>query len=346
MRTTVFGRRSGLQVSELALGTGNFGTGWGHGAERDQARQIFDAYLEAGGNFIDTANGYQVGQSEALLGEFIGAERDRLVVATKYTLRTHPQDAGTKIGNNRKNMVRAVEESLKRLNTDYLDIFWAHISDNVTPMEEILRGFDDLVRAGKIHYAGLSNFPAWRIARADLLAELRGFAPLAGIQVEYSLVERTADRELLPMAEALGLAVTAWSPLGGGFLTGKYRNTQEDTRASKLGILVHGEKTARETAVLDALLAVATELHATPTHVAIAWLREKARRSTTALIPILGPRTREQFEATLGALQLQLPAEHVARLDNASAIALGVPHEMIAQRFPVSDAQASRPPVI
>lgn len=213
MRNKVFGRRSGLRVSELALGTANFGTGWGHGAEREESKRIYDGYLEAGGNFLDTANGYQFGQSEVLLGEFIASERDRLVIATKYTLRTQPQDEGTlKLGNNRKNMVRAVEESLKRLNTDHIDLFWAHISDNVTPMEEILRGFDDLVRAGKIHYAGLSNFPAWRIARADLLAEVRGFAPLVAIQTEYSLAERTADRELLPMAEALGLAATLWSP--------------------------------------------------------------------------------------------------------------------------------------
>jgi len=351
MRNKVFGRRSGLQVSELALGTGNFGTGWGHGAERDEAKQIFDAYLEAGGNFLDTANGYQFGQAEVLLGEFIAAERDRLVVATKYTLRTRPEDEGTiKIGNNRKNMVRAVEESLKRLNTDHIDLFWAHLSDNVTPMEEILRGFDDLIRAGKIHYAGLSNFPAWRIARADLLAEVRGFAPLVAIQVEYSLAERTADRELLPMAEALGLAATLWSPLGGGFLTGKYRESQGDNRASKLGVLIHSEKTARETAVLDTLLAVAGELEATPTHVAIAWLREKARRSTTALIPILGSRTREQFDATLGALKVQLSSEQIARLDKVSAVPLGVPHEMIAERFPRNsgdDAQDLRwPPVI
>lgn len=351
MRNKVFGRRSGLKVSELALGTGNFGTGWGHGAERDEAKQIFDAYLEAGGNFLDTANGYQFGQAEVLLGEFIAAERDRLVVATKYTLRTRPEDEGTiKIGNNRKNMVRAVEESLKRLNTDHIDLFWAHLSDNVTPMEEILRGFDDLIRAGKIHYAGLSNFPAWRIARADLLAEVRSFAPLVAIQVEYSLAERTADRELLPMAEALGLAATLWSPLGGGFLTGKYRESQGDNRASKLGVLIHSEKTARETAVLDTLLAVAGELEATPTHVAIAWLREKARRSTTALIPILGSRTREQFDATLGALKVQLSSEQIARLDKVSAVPLGVPHEMITERFPRNsgdDAQDLRwPPVI
>lgn len=243
--------------------------------------------------------------------------------------------------------MRSVEESLKRLNTDRIDLLWAHMSDNVTPMEEILRGLDDLVRAGKIHYAGLSNFPAWRIARADLLADVRSFAPLIGIQVEYSLVERSADRELLPMAEALGLGATLWSPLGGGFLTGKYRHTQDDNRANKLGILVHAEHTARETAVLDTLLAVAGEIDATPTHVAIAWLREKARRSTTALVPILGSRTRAQLDSTLGALNVQLSAEQVTRLNTASAIPLGVPHGIIAERFPVDNGlDTPRPPVI
>ncbi|WP_166361967.1 aldo/keto reductase [Pseudomonas akapageensis] len=333
MRYKVFGRHTGLRVSELALGTGNFGTGWGHGAERDEAKKIFDGYVEAGGNFLDTANGYQAGQSEVLLGEFIAAERDRFVVATKYTLGTTPAAGISHTGNNRKNMIRSVEESLKRLKTDHIDLFWAHISDCLTPMEEIVRGFDDLVRSGKITYGGLSNFPAWRIARADTLAEVRGQARIAGIQVEYSLVERSADRELLPMAEALGLGITAWSPLGGGFLTGKYRNAGGDNRASKLGMLVHAETSARETAIIDTLLAVAAEQGATPTHIAIAWLRYKAARSTTGLIPILGSRTREQFDATLGALQVTLSAEQVARLDSASAIALGVPHEQVTESF-------------
>jgi aryl-alcohol dehydrogenase-like predicted oxidoreductase len=330
MHYKIFGRKTGLRVSELALGGGNFGTGWGHGAERDEGKRVFEGYLEAGGNFIDTANGYQAGQSEVMLSEFIASERDHLVIASKYTLGTTPSAGVSHTGNNRKNMVRAVEESLKRLKTDHLDLFWAHMSDGVTPMEEILRGFDDLVRAGKIHYAGLSNFPAWRVARADVLAEVRGFSPIAAIQIEYSLAERTAEREQLPMAEALGLAATLWSPLGGGFLTGKYRNNDGDNRAAKLGMLIHAEKSARETALLDMLLAVAAELDASPTHVAIAWLREKAKRSTTALIPILGSRTREQLDATLGALKVQLSADQLSRLDGVSAVPKGVPHETVA----------------
>lgn len=330
MRYKIFGRRTGLRVSELALGGGNFGTGWGHGADRDEARRMFDGYAEAGGNFIDTANGYQFGQSEVMVGEFIAAERDHFVLATKYTLGTDPKAGLAQTGNNRKNMIAAVEASLKRLNTDRIDLYWAHMDDGLTPMDEILRGFDDLVRAGKILYAGLSNFPAWRVARADLAAELRNQVPIAGIQIEYSLAERTGDRELLPMAEALGLGITGWSPLGGGFLTGKYRET-DDGRLTRLGMLVHTEKTTRETAILDAVLAVAAETEAPATHVAIAWLTHKAARSTTSLIPILGPRTKAQLDGTLGALDLKLTDDQVSRLDAASAIPLGVPHDQLAQ---------------
>ena len=252
MRYKIFGRRTGLRVSELALGAGNFGTRWGHGAERAEAKKVFDGYVEDGGNFIDTADSYQFGESEELVGDFIASDRDYFVVATKYTLGATASEGISRTGNSRKNMVRSVEGSLKRLNTDRIDLYWAHFADGMTPMEEILRAFDDLVRAGKIHYAGLSNFPAWRISRGDLLAELRGWSPLAGIQIEYSLAERTADRELLPMAEALGLGAALWSPLGGGFLTGKYRQSDAGRINSVLARLVHTEKTARESAILDA----------------------------------------------------------------------------------------------
>ena len=330
MRYRIFGRRTGLRVSELALGAGNFGTRWGHGAERDEARKVFDSYVEAGGNFIDTADSYQFGESEELVGEFIAADRDYFVLATKYTLGTTANDGISRTGNSRKNMVRSVEGSLKRLKTDRIDLYWAHFADGVTPKDEILRAFDDLVRAGKIHYAGLSNFPAWRIARGDLLAELRGWVPIAGIQIEYSLAQRTADRELLPMAEALGLAVALWSPLGGGFLTAKYRQSDEGRINSLLARLVHTEKTARETAILDGVLAVAKEVGATPTEVAIAWLLHKAAKSTTSLIPILGSRTREQLDATLGALDVKLSNDQIARLDAPSAIPFGTPHEQIS----------------
>lgn len=326
MKYTTFGRNTGLRVSELALGTGNFGTGWGYGSEKEQAKQVFDRYVDAGGNFIDTADTYQFGQSEQMVGDFIAAERDRFVVATKYTLGAAPDAGIAYTGNSRKNMIASVENSLKRLKTDRIDLLWAHFSDNLTPLEEIVRSFDDLIRAGKIQYAGLSNFPAWRIARADTLAELRGWARIAGIQVEYSLVERTAERELLPIAEALGMAATLWSPLGGGLLTGKYRHSDAG-RLSELGRLVHREK---DTALLDEVLAIAQEHQALPTHVAIAWLRNRAAHSSTSLIPILGSRTLDQLEDTLAALDLTLDEQQMARLDRVSAIEPGTPHRQIA----------------
>ena len=350
MKYRHFGRKAGLRVSELALGTGNFGTGWGHGAERDEARKIFDRYAEAGGNFIDTANGYQFGQSETLLGDFLAAERDRFVLATKYTMGTDPKAGVTRTGNSRFNMARAVEDSLRRLKTDRIDLYWAHIPDGATPIEEILRGFDDLTRAGKILYGGLSNFPAWRVARGAAIADLQGWAPLAGIQIEYSLAERSGDRELLPMAEALGLGVAMWSPLGGGFLTGKYRaGGAGDNRATKLGILVHGEKSARETAILDALQAVAKDRGATPTHIAIAWLLYKAAHSSTGLIPILGSRSAAQLDATLDALKVALTDDQAASLDAASAIPLGIPHQQIREQsgaYSGGDASRLAPPAV
>jgi aryl-alcohol dehydrogenase-like predicted oxidoreductase len=330
MHYKIFGRRAGLRVSELALGAGNFGTRWGHGAARPEAKKVFDAYVEAGGNFIDTADSYQYGESEEIVGDFVSGNRHDFVIATKYTLGMDDSYGVARTGNSRKNMVCSVEGSLKRLKTDYIDLYWAHFADDTTPMEEILRAFDDLVRAGKIHYAGLSNFPAWRVARGDLLADLRGWAPIAGIQIEYSLAERTADRELLPMAEALGLGVALWSPLGGGFLSGKYRQSNEGRVNSVLARLVHTEKSQRETALLDEVLAVSKETGATPAEVAVGWLLHKARQSTTALIPILGPRTPEQLAGTLGAVELNLSADQVARLDAVSATPLGTPHEQIS----------------
>lgn len=348
MQYKYFGRRTGLRVSELALGTGNFGTGWGHGAERDEAQRIFDGYVEAGGNFIDTANGYQAGQAETLVGEFIAADRDHFVVASKFTMGTTPADGISRTGNSRKNMIRSVEESLRRLKTDRIDLLWAHMADGATPTEEILRGFDELVRAGKILYAGMSNFPAWRIARGEAIAELRGWAPLVGIQVEYSLAERAPERELLPMAEALGLGAALWSPLGGGFLTGKYRSG-EAGRLQGLGMLVHSESSQRETAILDAVLATASETERTATHVAIAWLLQRGAHSTTSLIPILGSRTREQLDATLSARTLKLSDAQMARLNAASAIVLGAPYTMFSDyRAALAGGDADRllPPPI
>ncbi len=324
-----FGRRTGLRVSEYALGTVNFGggTGWGEGTERAAARRIFDRFAEAGGTFIDTADCYHQGEAERMLGEFLGADRDHFVVATKFGYGSADRYTTSGTGNGRKNMRRSVEASLRRLGTDHVDLFWVHFPDAVTPIEEILRGLDDLVHAGKVLYAGLSNFPAWRVSRADAIAALRGWSPIAGIQIEYSLADRSADRELLPMAESLGLGAALWSPLAGGLLTGKYRIGPQG-RLSHWNRVVHTEDTAQKTAVLDRVVAIAGALGVPPGQVAMAWLRERARRAGTALVPVLGPRTLAQLDQYLAALSLSLTDRHVAALDEVSAVPLGTPHQV------------------
>lgn len=324
MRYRIFGR-TGLRISELALGTGNFGTRWGYGSTREEAERVFGAYRHAGGNLVDTADQYQFGQSEEMVGAFIASERDDIVLATKYSLGGEA-DSGLHItGNSRKSMVQSVEKSLTRLATDRIDLLWVHFPDGVTPTEEIARGIDDLVRSGKILYAGLSNFPAWRTATAVTLAELRGWAPVAAVQLEYSLVERTAERELLPMSSAFGLGVVTWSPLGGGLLTGKYRKGEQG-RAQGLGAVIHAESDAQKIATVDAVLAIAEETGLSPGQVAIGWALTKG------VTPIIGPRTEAQIEDNLAAVDAVLSADHVAALDEASAIALGFPHELNAQQ--------------
>src|SRR5258707_2228870 len=212
---------SGLRVSEAVLGTMTFGDDWGWGAAKDEARKVYDAFREAGGNFIDTANIYTDGTSESFLGEFLEGHRDSVVLATKYS-NAAPGDDPNAAGNHRKSMMQAVEASLKRLRTDYIDQYWVHIWDGITPVEEVMRGLDDLVRAWKILYVGISDAPAWWVAQANTLAKLRGWTQFIGLQLEYSLIERTVERELIPMAKALNLGVLAFSPLAGGFLNGKY----------------------------------------------------------------------------------------------------------------------------
>jgi aryl-alcohol dehydrogenase-like predicted oxidoreductase len=323
MRYKLFGKHTGLRVSELVLGAGNFGTRWGHGAEPDEARRIFDAYADAGGNFIDTANGYQFGQSEEILGDLLAGRRDDFVLATKFTNRTDPSSGILVTGNSRKSMIASVEASLTRLKTDRIDIYWAHMSDGVTPVEEIVRGFDDLVRAGKILYGGLSDFPAWRVARAVTIAELRGAAPIAGLQVEHSLVERTTEHELLSAGHALGLGVVAWSPLGGGVLTGKYRRGEKGRAEGFGGRVFQAENSPQRTAILDALIAVAEAAGITPSEIAIAWVAAKGS------LPIIGPRTLAQLENNLAAAKVTLSPEQIARLDEVSTVASPFPYTVL-----------------
>ena len=326
LRYKLFGKHTGLRVSEFALGTANFGQAWGgHGAAPEEARRIFDAYADAGGNFLDSANGYQDGQSEEFLGDLLTGRRDKFVVSTKYAVKTDANSGILVTGNSRQAMVSSVEASLKRLKTDRIDLYWVHVSDGVTPMEEIVRGFDDLVRAGKILYAGLSNFPAWRVARAATISELRGAVPIAGIQVEHSLVQRATEQELIPAAQALGIGVVAFSPLGGGVLTGKYRGSKSNERRDEAwaGAGFQPENTPQRTAIIDTLIAVADDAGVTPGEIAIAWVAAKGS------IPIVGPRTLTQLESNMAATSVTLSAEQVARLDKVSALPPVYPHTVL-----------------
>lgn len=318
MKYTVFGQ-TGLRVSQVALGTGNFGTGWGYGADPDAARAVFNAYAEAGGNFIDTADVYQFGQSEELLGTLMQGRREDFVLATKFTNGTVPNANRLVTGNSRKALVASVEASLKRLKTDRIDIFWAHQPDGITPIEEIVRGFEDLARAGKILYAGLSNFPAWRLARAVTLAEMTRAVPIAAAQFEHSLVRREPEADLFPASHALRLGIVTWSPLGGGMLTGKYRKGEKGRAEGFGGRVFQPENSAQRTQILDTVLAVAGELGVSASQVAIAWA------GTHGAVPIIGPRSLLQLGDNLGALTVTLSAEQLQSLDTVSNLGSPAP---------------------
>lgn len=313
MQYTVFGA-TGLRVSQVALGTGNFGTGWGYGADADVAQAVFNGYAEAGGNFIDTADVYQFGQSEQLLGKLLHGRREEFVLATKYTSGASANANRLVTGNSRKAMIASVEASLKRLATDRIDLYWAHHPDGVTPIEEIVRGLEDLARSGKIVYAGLSNFAAWRLARAVTVAELTHAVPIAAAQFEHSLVSREAEAEHFPASRALGLGVVTWSPLGGGMLTGKYRHGETGRAQGFGGRVFQAENSAQRTQILDTVLAVAAELGVQASQVALAWA------GTHGATPVIGPRSFEQLQDNLGALAVVLSDEQIERLDAVSSL--------------------------
>jgi aryl-alcohol dehydrogenase-like predicted oxidoreductase len=330
----LFGR-SGLRVSELALGTMTFGTDWGWGAGRDECRKMFDTYAEAGGNFVDTANNYTNGTSERIVGELVAADRDHFVLATKYSLSTRPDDPNAG-GNHRKSLVRAVEASLERLGTDYLDLLWLHMWDGMTPVEEVVRSLDDLVRAGKVLYVGVSDTPAWAVARAVTLAELRGWTAFCGLQVPWSLADRGVEREHLPLAAALDLAVTPWGVLESGELTGKYLATAQPaggaavdpasgpgrpTRSRPEEVSPRVNDLARE------VMAVAAELGRSPAQVAIGWVRQQ--EFGCPVIPIVGARSAAQLADNLGCLDVRLTREQLDRLAAASAFQLGFPRSFL-----------------
>lgn len=337
MRYGIFGGRTGLRVSPLALGTGIFGKAGGYGAEPDEAARILDAYAEAGGNFVDTSDAYNQGGSESLLGELLAARRDTFVLVSKFGRSASADPAPAAVGNSRKAMVQSVEQSLRRLRTDRIDIYLAHLDDGVTPVEEIARGFDDLVRAGKIVHGGLSNFPAWRVAAAAILADLRGWAPIAALQVPYSLVARETEQEFLPMATGLRIGVMAYSPLAGGLLTGKYRKGEAGRAAALPGSVPDAD--GRSERIVDALEAVAGENACSAGTAALAWVIDRG------VVPVIGPRTLAQLSGYLAAVQVELSREQVERLDAASAPAAGYPHDLLAtqrERLGIVDARTGR----
>lgn len=312
---------SGLRVSELALGAMTFGTEkWG--APREESLRVYERFREAGGNFVDTANVYADGRSESFLGEFLAEDRERVVLATKYTGVTRRRDVNA-AGNSRKNMMDSLHASLRRLRTDYIDLYWVHVRDFTTPIEEVMRGLDDLVRQGKVLYVGISDTPAWEVARANTLAELRGWTRFVGLQVRYSLLDRAVERELLPMARALDLAVTPWDTLGSGILTGKYnRDPKSEGRAA-----LRGRVGERDLAIAAEVVRTARDLGRTPAQVALAWVR----RQPGVIVPLVGAKTAAQLEDNLGCLDLELDEASAARLDEASHIELGFPHDFLAQ---------------
>ncbi len=324
--------RSGLRVSPLALGTMTFGQDWGWGADEAEAGRILDAYLERGGNFIDTANFYTFGSAETLLGKLLRHRRERVVLATKYSLSMDAADPNAG-GNHRRAMLRGVEASLKRLNTDALDLLYLHAWDGTTAVEEVMRAFDDLVRAGKVMYAGISDTPAWQVARMQTLADLRGWSPLVALQVEYSLLQRSVEHELLPMAAALGLGVVAWSPLGGGVLTGKYgaADLTPPAEAGPTGTrrevaIANGALTPRALDIAAVVRAVAAETGHSAAQIALAWV---LHRPDPGAIPIIGVRTLAQLEDNLGAFEVHLTPAQCARLDDASACPAPFPHDFL-----------------
>jgi aryl-alcohol dehydrogenase-like predicted oxidoreductase len=325
MNYRLFGR-TGLRASELILGTMTFGEAWGDfGANAAESKKVFNAYVERGGNFIDTANGYTNGQSEEIVGNLLGAERERFILATKYTFNPTADDPNAG-GNHRKSIVRSLDASLKRLKTDYIDVYWLHAWDFTTPVEEVMRALDDQVRAGKILYPAVSDTPAWIVSEANTIARLHSWAPFYALQVEWNLIERTVERDLVPMARAFDLPITPWSPLAGGVLTGKYRNGSANGDASPGRGGRKEQVNERSDATVDAVISIAREVNASPAQVALAWLRAQG----SDVFPILGARKLEQFSDNIAALDLTLSDEQLRRLTAASAIAAGFPHEFLA----------------
>lgn len=325
MRYKLLGK-SGLRVSEICLGTMTFGEDWNWGSPKDEARKIFDAYVEEGGNFFDTANFYTNGTSETYLGEFIKNDREKFVVATKYSLSLNPDDPNSG-GNHRKNLMQSLNASLKRLNTDYVDLFWLHIWDSMTPVEEVMRAMDDMVRMGKVLYVGISDTPAWIVAEANTMAELKGWSPFVALQLEYSLIQRTIEQEFFPLSKAFDLALTAWSPLGMGVLTGKYlHETPTDARFGideRFKSRYFNDKNNR---IVETVLKIANEIGRSPSQVALNWVRQQRPN----IIPIIGARKLDHLKDNLACLNFELTFEQLEELKEVSQFEIGFPQSFLS----------------
>jgi len=343
--------RTGLRVSRLALGTMTFGTQWGWGSDKETARRMFNAYVDAGGNFFDTADLYTTGTSEAWLGEFVAERnlRDKAVIATKFTYNAEPGNPNAG-GNGRKNMLRAVEGSLKRLGTDYVDLYYLHTWDRLTPAEEVMRTLDDLVRAGKVRHVGLSDVPAWYASRAQTIAEFRGYEPVSTLQLEYSLVERNIEREHTALATGHDMGISVWGPLANGLLSGKYRPSEDGGSGAGRLETVKGSPvpafqkfTPRNWRIVAELEAVAKDMGRPMAQVALNWV---ANRPGVASV-ILGATKIEQLMDNIAALDFAIPPELATRLDTASAPEALFPYTFFAdgqqQRIAGGVTVASRP---
>lgn len=317
--------RSGLRVSPLCLGTMTFGLDWGWGSSVDDSRRILDTYIAKGGNFIDTANIYTKGHSEKIIGDHLGkhhAKRDRLVIATKFLGNMYPGDPNGG-GAGRLSIMNACEQSLRRFQTDRIDLYWMHFHDRFTPIDETLRALDDLVRAGKVRHIGFSDTPAWVCSQAQTIAHFRSWSPVIALQIEYSLLERTVEGELMPMAIEMGMGVTPWSPLKGGVLSGKYTRTKQPPAGRGDWVASHLKDKAFD--LIDALIAIADQVHATPAQVALAWCQSRPGVTSS----IIGARTLEQLNDNLGALDVHLLPEHLHTLDELSKVPLAFPHDFL-----------------
>ncbi|MDB4942031.1 MAG: L-fuco-beta-pyranose dehydrogenase [Labilithrix sp.] len=319
---------SGLRVSPLCLGAMTFGKDWGWGSEPEEATRILDAYIDRGGNFIDTANGYTKGHSEAIIGDHLAHDRkkrDRIVIGTKFVTNMFTGDPNGG-GASRKAIIAQCEESLRRLRTDYIDLYWLHAWDKTTPIEETMRALDTLVEQGKVRYLGFSDTPAWKVAQAQTMALLRSWSPLVALQIEYSLLQRTVEGELVPMAQELGLGITPWGPLRGGALSGKYKRADSGKHEAGRGARVTSYLDDRTFDLLDMMETIANELGSTVPRIALSWVQGRPGVTST----IIGARTMEQLDDNVGALDVKLTPEQVAALDLATAPTLPFPSDMLA----------------